>query len=591
MNSKSMQWVIKPQTPAAVYTDRQEFIDHFYMLALEAIRRRTMSTVLLGQRRMGKTEIFKHTINRLFFEQDPDDPNVVIPVYFAFPEEIVDRWEFSISYVETFIRWYMAFRLHDPDIISEKKIQRDQLVPFIEDHISITEGFSRAINIFQWLQLKDVTIPELSALTTPCEVADVDDITVAMFVDEFQNTHLPQYNFRVVGFMQTAVESINCPYFVTGSAMGMLKDILGRGALFGRFMSHPIEALTDYYGAELAMRSANFYGALLLQEMAPVVSERCGGNPFYITAVVRQAAAQRKTLDCEKALNEMLAVDLSSGFIWAELHDQVTRWIARLNDIGITKWILYLAAIEDAPRIDLKRIQKELVRQEGKMVELEMIKDVLVKLSRGDLLDYKEFGGWFSKLKDPILEEFLKVWGRIEVKGEDREKVQNETVTKYVSLRKKISEYKGYLAEVYMIQILWNSQRKTLPGKYFHNASDIEMPDRFFYIDHRRRMGIGRNVEIDIYAAAGLDVWIAESKFWQEQKVGSDVVKRLIEQIHAVKTKKEDIELQVRAWLFAYKGVTQPAQELLRKHRILWSARTDLDALLTHVKLRPLPKF
>jgi hypothetical protein len=42
-----------------IYTDRQEFIEGFVKDAYEAIRRRTMSTVLLGQRRMGKTEIFK----------------------------------------------------------------------------------------------------------------------------------------------------------------------------------------------------------------------------------------------------------------------------------------------------------------------------------------------------------------------------------------------------------------------------------------------------------------------------------------------------------------------------------------------------
>jgi hypothetical protein len=42
------RWVIRPQTPEEVYTDRQEFIEYFVTLALEAIRRRTMSTVLLN---------------------------------------------------------------------------------------------------------------------------------------------------------------------------------------------------------------------------------------------------------------------------------------------------------------------------------------------------------------------------------------------------------------------------------------------------------------------------------------------------------------------------------------------------------------
>ena len=52
------------------------------------------------------------------------------------------------------------------------------------------------------------------------------------------------------------------------------------------------------------------------EEMAPVIAERCGGNPFYIQAVVQQAGEQGKVLDSEKQLVHILAVDLSSGFIW-----------------------------------------------------------------------------------------------------------------------------------------------------------------------------------------------------------------------------------------------------------------------------------
>ncbi len=48
-------YAIQTFVPEAVYTDRTDYIDYFYKAALNAIRRRTMSTVLPGQRRMGKT--------------------------------------------------------------------------------------------------------------------------------------------------------------------------------------------------------------------------------------------------------------------------------------------------------------------------------------------------------------------------------------------------------------------------------------------------------------------------------------------------------------------------------------------------------
>ncbi|MCP4111199.1 MAG: hypothetical protein GY749_37685 [Desulfobacteraceae bacterium] len=190
--------------------------------------------------------------------------------------------------------------------------------------------------------------------------------------------------------MQEAVESPTCPHFVTGSAMSILsREIIGRGALFGRFDGEEIRAMSEYYGAELALKASRYYKTEISEIMAPVAAERCGGNPFYITAVVRQAAKQRKKIADEESLNRIMAVDITSGFIWGELNDQVTRWIARINGHGITKWILYLSALDENTeedkrgRLNVERIQGELKHREGKTVPLDEIRDVLIKLSRG----------------------------------------------------------------------------------------------------------------------------------------------------------------------------------------------------------------
>jgi len=219
---------------------------------------------------------------------------------------------------------------------------REALMDYISRSMEISPGFAKALSLLRAIMDgNDVTLPEEKAVQLPRRVSDWDDTTVVMFLDEFQNTNLPEYSFRVVGFMQEAVESPTCPHFVTGSAMSMLVEILGTGALYGRFRSRSIEALTDYWGHQLALRAARYYGAEVCEEMAPVVSERCGGNPFYITAVVHQTAEQGAALCDEETLNEMLAIDITSGFIWAELHHQVSRWIQKVNDLNITKWILY----------------------------------------------------------------------------------------------------------------------------------------------------------------------------------------------------------------------------------------------------------
>ena len=539
---------------------------------------------------LGKDRDIQAGGKQLFFKQNHLDPNAVVPVYYSFKDEPLDRWEFAIGYTENFLRWYAAFRLRDPSILSPDSVSRDGLSELIKARLEVPEGLAGALNFMRFLQEKDVTTPEDKAVTLPRRVSDWDESTIVMFLDEFQNTRLPQYNFSIVGFMQEAVESPTCPHFVTGSAMSILaREILGRGSLFGRFRSHPIEPMTNYWGARLAFNASRYHRAHIEEKMLPVVADRCGGNPFYITAVIQQAAEQGKPIVSEETLNEILAVDLSSGFIWAELNDQVTKWIERINEYGITKWVLYLSALEEGDRLDLDRIQKELAEREGKVVPMETIRDVLIKLSRGDLLQYMELGGWFRKIDDPILLEFLKVWGRIEVEGQDRAGVQKELVRHYQTLNRRIHDHLGYLAEIYMAQVLWNGQRKTLAGRFFHSNEDVTLPWRFIYIRHRTRLGAAKEMEIDVEAAAAKEHWICESKWWYGRKASHVDVESLLRKAEVLREAEGEGLETMRVWFFAHDGFTNKAEDLMKEKGVLWSVRDDLDGLLESVGLRRLP--
>ncbi len=585
---RNEQWIIRPDVPEEIYTDRTEFIDLYFDTALKAIRRRAMSSVLLGQRRMGKTEIFKRVVNRLFFEQDHTDPDAAVPVYYKFPDEVLDPKGFALDYVVNFIRYYAAFRTGDPDFLSQPTGLL-QLIALVEKRMEISRGFSIAIDFVDAILNDYVVLPEKKAVILPRQISDRDDTTIVMFLDEFQNTRLPNQNFSVTGFFQDAVESTTCPHFVTGSALSILADeLIGRGSLYGRFRHQRIEPFTDYYGEELALRAARYFSAEILDIMAPVISDRCGGNPFYITSVVQQAAERGEAITDERTLNKLLAVDISSGFIWAELSDQVNRWIERINEHGITKWTLYLAALEQEDEINLDRIQKELYEKEKIEVTIPEIKDVLVRLSRGDLIEYKSFGNWFGKINDPILNDFLKVWGRVEVERQNPRDIQEGVVSEYGKMQKRFNEYKGYLAEVYMIQILWNGQRKTLPGKYFHSEEDVAIPWHFIYINQRHRPSAGKKMEVDIYASSGNEIWMAESK-WRADKIGPGVVETLLEQAEIVKERKKEHLETLRLWIFTHGGATGSAIELMKRHGVFWSTRAELDGLLETVKLRKLP--
>jgi hypothetical protein len=591
MNSNQKN-AIKTIVPQEVYTDREEFLTYYFNAATDAKTRRTVSSVLLGMRRMGKTEIFKRVVNRLFFEQDHQDPNAAIPVFFQFPDETITRDSFALEYVVNFIRWYVAFKLRNVEILSKPK-KNENLLKLIDKKIEMTRGFSVAIDLLDAIIDNDTVNPAKEAIHLPRTVSDLDDSTIIMFIDEFQNSRMPQYDFSVTGYYQEACESPTCPHFVTGSAMTILSmELIGTGALFGRFFFNKIEPLTSYYGAELALKAATHYQADISKEMSGIISDRCGGNPFYITAVIQQARKLSMPIYDEETLNEILAVDITSGFIWGELHDQVNRWIHRINDFNITKWILYLAALDENSDlkkdiIDVRKIQQALKDYEGVDIEIKQIQDIMLKLSRGDLLEHRM--GTFTRIKDPILNDFLRVWGQMEMENIKAGKIKNALRAEYYQFSKRsLNEYKGYLGEIHMSQILLGAQRMTLSGEFFHYKSDIKIPN-FTYVNHRVRLSSGKNMEIDLLGAAGPETWVCQSKWVENKRIGMNELKKLNQQAEAVKAEMKVVFL--KKWIFAYKGLTAKAKQFACEHEIFWSTRKELDALLDYLNLRPLYSF
>ena len=109
-------------------------------------------------------------------------------------------------------------------IIQRKARHRKVEATLKYDHVSddmVREYFEKQRKKLQTIE-KEVLISADKVLWLPRRISDYDDTTIVMFLDEFQNTRLPNSNFDIVGYMQEAVESPTCPHFVTGSAMSIL---------------------------------------------------------------------------------------------------------------------------------------------------------------------------------------------------------------------------------------------------------------------------------------------------------------------------------------------------------------------------------
>ena len=146
-------YAIRPIVPEPVFTDRKEHLDYLVQAALKAVDRRTTSIVLLGQRRMGKTEIFKRAVNRLFFDQEhyADIHRSVIPVFYSFRDNQMDKADFAIEYVENFLRWYAGFRLHDDMIPQQESLKNTALMDFIRSRVVLSDGIEEALRVLKML--------------------------------------------------------------------------------------------------------------------------------------------------------------------------------------------------------------------------------------------------------------------------------------------------------------------------------------------------------------------------------------------------------------------------------------------------------
>ena len=110
----------------------------------------------------------------------------------------------------------------------------------------------------------------------------------------------------------------------------------------------------------------------------------------------------------------------------------------------------------------------------------------------------------------------------------------------------------------------------------------------FHYVRLRNKLGPGKNSEIDVHGGAGLEQWVAESKWYLDRKVGVSLIKKLLDKGELVKKDRQaDF---ARTWFFAHNGFTEDAENFMAKKGVLWSTREDLDALLDLVGLRRLPK-
>ena len=570
--------------PADEFTDREEIIGTLVERATNTPRDMTLSASIVGQRRLGKTAVMEQVYNRLFWEQTQ-----VVPIYFNFESKPTTSTEFAWAYFTNFLKQYVAFRLKDDNLarLDDSDVEVSNLVVLAEtlsgDPIAHFAGGMQRLLSSPTALLHDKLE---RTIYLPRRVMEYNrarwkpETPIFVMLDEFQNILLINYSdgkpARMTGLYQWAVEGRQCPHFVTGSAVRLInQEVLGTGALFGRFRYIEFPPMENVYGLELVDKLAFKYGLTIPEPVAGYVVTRCGGNPFYVRCVVMQATEQRLlSVNSEQAVNDLIAHEITHGQIWRDWGSQLQRYFEQINSYYISKRILFHAARYEDERISPEEIAAEVERPVDEVVR------VLRQLAFAEMLDARG-GPIFFNLKDPLLRDFINTQYELDVEKQSLESIHQKLLQEYKSLKGKYADAVGALVEARIGALLNRFDGRTVPGRLFHVEGKVHLP-RFHYVsDTLVKLPGERAYQIDLKGSwrTGYDfsAWVVEVKHWKS-KVAVDVVEKFVAAYTALA--QETKLVGVVPWLVNQGGFTKGAIEAMEQQGIYYSGAAEINELL-----------
>ena len=568
--------------PTDEFTDREELISVLVKRAINTPRYITLSTAIVGQRRLGKTSVMEHTYNRLFWEQDE-----VVPIYFTFALNTTST-EFAEVYFATFLQQYVAFRLKDDELarLDNQGIDLDKVVALAEslkpDPIANYAGpmlyrlSSDKFSLHQKLE---------SAIYLPRRVMEYNrgrflpKTPIFVMLDEFQDVlrlkRRQATRCSRGGAVSVGGGRAQMPH-QEGSAVRLItQEVLGTGALFGRFRFMQFKPLADIYGLELVDKLGQKYGITIEEPVAGYLTRRCGGNPFYIRCVMMQALEQERTLICTpEVVNDLIAHEVTHGQIWRDWSAQLQKYFQTINSYYISKQILFVAA-----QFKDQRIVPEEIAQQVKRPKEEVL-HALKQLAFAEMID-SDGGYIFHNLKDPILRDFINSQYELDIAKRPWEQVHRSLLQQYKTLKRKYDNLVGALVEARIEALLNRFDNREVEGRLFNVSGQVELP-RFTYVSDAYVKQAGQqSYQIDLKASwhKGYDywLWVVEIKNW-DRHVTPSVVKKFIEAYTALEhTEKPEGMIK---WIVNQGGFSPGAIKVLEKHTIYYSTAAEINELL-----------
>jgi len=558
-----------------LFVNREEELAHYWEWGNSIPDMPANSHALIGLRRTGKTAILVKIFNRLFYEQTK-----VMPVYISFSEflgreEPITSYEFAEHYFSGYVRSYLAFHYREPNLIRSNK-NFDSLRHFAQQ---VNDQY--ILELYETYELSlDAQIPSglISwIINFPSGEAAIRKIPTAIIVDEFQIlTHVydPRqdvYRDLTNGF-QRAVETSWAPVLVSGSAISLLVSEALGGMLQGRFGYWFLKPLEQGFAHDLVYRFSDRLGIEATDELAELVYEFTGGNPYSIYCLMNSQSPERQKLPDADAMQKVLTYELSNtnGRIFQHYQQEFTKYSDELNHGTTTRRVmLWVTKFPD------KLMDAEMA-SEALGIELGGAREALEKLRWADVVE-KQGMITYKGPTDPMMRRYIEYQHAVEITRVGPERAIKDWEQEYQRILGKLNSTKGELGEMYASFVMSKFAGQMVDGAACLNRSDIAVLPSFDTIE--RRGGVvasGIPAEIDIIGEwhesteekHESGAWLVEVKYTQ-QRIGIKWVQTFIQRCETFQEKASYDS--VTCWYFSKSGFTKEAVAALDKAGVLYS--------------------
>jgi anti-sigma regulatory factor (Ser/Thr protein kinase) len=395
--------------PEETFVGRRREIDQIYRLGLETAGARRHSTLLVGRRGIGKSEVLRRGYNLLFWNQSR-----VVPLCFTLTKETADAVAFARQYLATFLRQLIGFRRRDAALVNDEAMPHCRALRLAHEFndpwlIQLVENFEESLRDEDWVSMLR------NSIAAPLLTARMHGTPIFTIVDEFQRVGRLSLNgasVSLAGQYEFILQSSEAPHLIAGSTLRVIERILGSNVLGRHVERLHIEPLPERSALRLWEGLCRAQEVPFKNELGLEIVEQLEGVPLYIQALVRAASQQRVGLTSHRNVQMVYAHALLHGEIGAAWDAHFEEAVPAVADRRPALELLRVLN-EDA---DLGPVEwKRLVRTVG--LDEDRLQGLAERLERAGLLEIGT--SQIIPVADRVVRDWVRLVHRREIAGEE----------------------------------------------------------------------------------------------------------------------------------------------------------------------------